>query len=224
MKVNTDGVLLGAAVGIRDSVSRVIDVGTGTGTIALLLAQRLNAAGNDFHIKGIDIDEASAEEAALNFERSPWAEKLQAEHIPLQKLNDGVDYDLIVSNPPYYPPDLQSPDARKNVARHSEVGEGGMSLSYGILLQFAADHLTQDGILALIFPASLEKHFLRDARSRGLHAARILRIRTTPNKAHSRLIVELSRHRAATIEEELTIQENGKYTSQYISLTSYYYL
>ena len=101
MKVNTDGVLLGAAATLPPGCRSVLDAGTGTGTIALILAQRL-ADAPDAGILGIDIDLASAEEAAQNFGRSPWAGRLEARHLSLSALdNESGQYDLIVSNPPY---------------------------------------------------------------------------------------------------------------------------
>jgi len=215
MKVNTDGVLLGAAVGL-EGISRVLDVGTGTGVIALMVAQRLESEGletekdgmvletekgedgfarekeenslgplNDFEILGIDIDEASAEEASKNFKNSPWASKMRAENVPLAGCT-GV-FDLIVSNPPYYEESLTNPDARKKVARHT--GE----LSYKTLIEFASSHLSERGRLVMILPADREKDLVRFAVSFGFYPKRILYVRTIARKAPSRIIVELSR-------------------------------
>ena len=128
MKVNTDGVLLGAAMGLDVSDRRLLDVGTGTGTIAL---------GAECVIDAIDIDQASAEEAAENFSASPWPDMLRASHISLDGFAAacGDGFDLIFSNPPYFDGSLKNPDARKSAARHS------LSLSYRELIAFAADRL-----------------------------------------------------------------------------------
>ena len=122
MKVNTDGVLLGAAVPLGALPGRILDVGTGTGCIALIVAQRLADTGAEgFEIVGIDIDEPSAREAAANFAASPWAANLSAVHCPLRDFGGRGCWDLIVSNPPYYASDLQAPEFRRNAARHAGV-------------------------------------------------------------------------------------------------------
>ena len=213
MKVNTDGVLLGAAMTIPEHAAAMLDIGTGTGTIALMAAQRHPVAT----IHAIDIDEASAREAAQNFKESPWSVRLTAFHSALADFHPKCRYDHIFSNPPYYDDSLLNPDAREGEARHS------VSLSYRHILAFAADHLQPDGTLSLILPADTEKTLLRQAGSYGLFPFRLLRVRTTPRKKPSRLIAEFGFRKAATEEELLTIQESGKYTREYISLTDDFY-
>jgi len=213
MKVNTDGVLLGAAMTIPEHAAAMLDIGTGTGTIALMAAQRHPVAT----IHAIDIDEASAREAAQNFKESPWSVRLTAFHSALADFHPQCRYDHIFSNPPYYDDSLLNPDAREGEARHS------VSLSYRHILAFAADHLQPDGTLSLILPADTEKTLLRQAGSYGLFPFRLLRVRTTPRKKPSRLIAEFGFRKAATEEELLTIQESGKYTREYISLTDDFY-
>ena len=213
MKVNTDGVLLGAAMTIPAHAALMLDIGTGTGTIALMAAQR----HPDASIHAIDIDEASALEAAQNFKESPWSVRLTAFHSALADFHPDCRYDHIFSNPPYYDDSLVNPDAREGEARHS------LSLSYRHILAFAAEHLQKEGTLSLILPADIEKTLLRQAGSYGLYPFRLLRIRTTPRKKPSRLIAEFSFKKAAPEEELLTIQESGKYTQEYISLTDDFY-
>ena len=220
MKVNTDGVILGAAVTLRDDDRRVLDVGTGTGTVALMIAQRLEGAPSS--ITGIDIDAPSAAEAASNFAASPWADKLRAIHVPLREYEADEQLDLVVSNPPYFDNSLQAPDERRNVARHTEVGD---SLSYRELAEFAGRRLSDTGRLALILPADQEKPLLRCLRSYGLHPFRVLYVRTTPRKAPARIVVEASRIRPDSMElDTLTIQEGGEYTAAYLALTHDFYL
>ena len=225
MKVNTDGVLLGAAMTIRPEDRCMLDIGTGTGTIALMAAQRVlgrEIPGQARRIDAIDIDEPSATEAAMNFANSPWAEYLHAHNMSLDAFaaSDDQKYDLIFSNPPYFEDSLTAPDERKSTARHTSDG-----LSYRDIFEFAKERLTDSGRVSLVLPANQEAALCRYARMCGLHLFRILRVRTVPRKAPSRMIAEFSRHRCETIKEEiLTIQNEGQYTQEYLSLTHEFYL
>ena len=226
MKVNTDGVLLGAAMTILSTDRTMLDVGTGTGTIALMAAQRLSSVilseVKNLRIDAIDIDEASASEAAANFTDSPWSAALKAYHLPLEEFADSTDsrYDLIFSNPPYFEDSLTAPDERKSTARHTSDG-----LSYRDIFEFAKDRLSENGRVSLVLPADQEAALTRYARMCGLHLFRILRIRTVPRKSPSRMIAEFSRIRCAEpVQELLTIQDEGKYTQEYLSLTGDFYL
>ena len=236
MKVNTDGVILGAAMSILPSDRSMLDIGTGTGTIALMAAQRLLDCArqsttsldsqfkdeNDFRIDAIDIDEPSATEAAANFEASPWAGSLKAHNLSLQDFaqKESGKYDLIFSNPPYFEDSLTAPDERKSTARHTSDG-----LSYRDIFEFAKDRLSEGGRVSLVLPADQEAALARYARMCGLHLFRIVRIRTVPRKAPSRIVAEFSRTRCPEPAEELlTIQDEGKYTQEYLSLTRDFYL
>ncbi len=262
MKVNTDGVLLGAAMTIKPSDRHLLDIGTGTGTIALMAAQRLFQAcvghsdkrsispcscdegpvarriersispilceaeptGNrTLCLHAIDIDEASATEAEANFRNSPWACHLHAFNMSLDEFarrEDGIEYDLIFSNPPYFEDSFNAPEERRNNARHTSTG-----LSYREILDFASEHLSDEGRVSLVLPAETEHALCRHARMDGLHLFRILRIRTVPRKAPSRIIAEFSRKRTDAPEDRiLTIQNEGKYTEEYLSLMRDFYL
>lgn len=240
MKVNTDGVLLGAAMTMLSADRRMLDIGTGTGTIALMAAQRALGipgqagddetkagddgmrAGGDFMIDAIDIDEPSASEAAANFGESPWAEHLRAHNLSLQDFADSEPdkYDLIFSNPPYFEDSCIAPDERKSTARHTSVG-----LSYRDIFEFASERLTDNGRVSLVLPADQEAALCRYARMCGLHLFRIMRIRTVERKAPIRIITEFSRQRCQTpADEMLTIMNEGKYTQEYLSLTKDFYL
>ena len=240
MKVNTDGVLLGAAMTILPSDRTMLDVGTGTGTIALMAAQRLSSAilnsssvilnsssvilneVKNPRIDAIDIDEASASEASANFINSPWNSIIKAHHLPLEEFAASAEtvYDLIFSNPPYFEDSLTAPDERKSTARHTSDG-----LSYRDIFEFAKDRLSENGRVSLVLPADQEAALTRYARMCGLHMFRILRVRTVPRKAPGRIIAEFSRQRVdSPVEELLTIQDEGKYTSQYLSLVHDYYM
>ena len=240
MKVNTDGVLLGAAMTIRPCDRRLLDIGTGTGTIALMAAQRAlgipgqagddkpvtgddePGTGGDVMIDAIDIDEPSATEAAENFKASPWSDHLHVHNLSLQEFAEtgSEKYDLIFSNPPYFEDSLTAPDERKSTARHTSDG-----LSYRDIFEFAAERLTGSGRVALVLPADQEAPLCRYARMCGLHLFRILRIRTVERKAPIRIIAEFSRERCKTPSDGiLTIMNKGKYTQEYLSLTHDFYL
>ena len=231
MKVNTDGVLLGAAMTINSSDRVLLDIGTGTGTIALMAAQRfLDFARNDnedarnLTVHAIDIDAISAEEAAMNFSNSPWSEHLQAHTASLDEyaasLEEGNTFDLIFSNPPYFDDSLGAPEQRRNTARHTSTG-----LSYREILDFAAVRLSDHGRVAMVLPSDVEPALLRHARMNGLHLFRILRVRTVERKQPSRIIAEFSHTRCDSPEDEiLTIQKEGRYSHEYLALTHGFYL
>lgn len=247
MKVNTDGVLLGVAMTLYPTDRRLLDIGTGTGTIALMAAQRLSwgipgqagndvmveddrndvmveGDGNDVMVDAIDIDEPSATEAGQNFLVSPWPDILRAHNKSLDAFAEGLSpdagFDLIFSNPPYFEDSLTAPDCRKSAARHTSDG-----LSYRDIFEFAENRLTDNGRVSIVLPADQEAALCRYARMCGLHLFRILRIRTVERKAPSRIIAEFSRQRVNCPEDEiLTIMKEGKYTQEYLSLTHDFYL
>lgn len=238
MKVNTDGVLLGAAVTIYSKDKTFLDIGTGTGLIALMLAQRRAFQNSDnFIVEAVEIDPVSAEEAKQNFEASPWAENLKIIPLGLCEHDLGLcehesaqckKYDLIVSNPPYFENSVLTDSARRTTARHTT------DLSYRELIEFATKHLAKNGRLSMILPAEQEKDVLRHGRMNGLHLQSILRIRTVERKPPTRIIIELSRQRISPPKQEtpqnlpkdslLTIQKEGQYSEEYLSLTKDFYL
>ena len=238
LKVGTDAVLLGAAMTLLPSDRTLLDVGTGTGVIALMAAQRLAVPDSDggsppitsprglfnatplrpVSIIAIDIDGPSAAEAAANFAASPWTGMLSARHCSLQDFAPDAPLDVIFSNPPFYDESLRNPDAREAAARHT------CSLSYRDLCAFAARHLAPDGRLSLILPAECEAALLRTAASFGLHPFRILRILTTAGKAPRRIVAGFSRGRAAFRDESLTLMSGASRTPEYSFLTAPFYL
>ena len=231
-KIGTDGVLLGACTSIADGRPlRILDIGTGTGIVALMLAQRCfgiegrGCTGSMLsEIIGIDISADAAAEASDNFAASPWAAAMEAKHLSLcdfaDKLNFGgqdipedLHFDLIVCNPPYFDESLQAPDPKRNAARHTE------SLSYREAITFAGDALKDDGHLSIILPKTEEKGLMRFAASFGLFPTRIVNIHTTASKPPKRVIGEFSRHKGSIVNESLTIQCDGDYSPQYKELT-----
>lgn len=225
MKVNTDGVLLGALMTVLPSDRRLLDIGTGTGTIALMAAQRLTeiSSGSDIAIHAIDIDEPSATEAAENFRNSPWGGSLRAHHTSLDEFTisvQGQEFDLIFSNPPYFDNALNAPEQRRNAARHTSTG-----LSYREILDFSSSCLMENGRVAMVLPADTEHDLTRHARMNGLHLSKITRIRTVPRKAPKLIVAEFVKTRIEAPQDTiLTIQNEGQYTQEYLSLMKEFYL
>jgi tRNA1Val (adenine37-N6)-methyltransferase len=227
MKVNTDGVLLGAAASVNQDDRIVLDVGTGTGVIALIIAQKLYDLSlsvnrewpDDVRITGIDVDGPACEESAENFGKSPWPDILNVKKIPLSDYIPEKEIDLIVSNPPYFEKSLKAPDERRSFARHSCEG-----ISYADLISFSKRYLSPSGRLALILPAVYETDLLRCGRMGGLFPSRIIRISTTAAKRPSRLIAEFSRSHFGMDVKTLLISEDGRYTEDYRKITEPFYL
>ena len=186
MKVGTDGTLLGAWAPVEQAQNgTILDVGTGSGLIALMLAQRCPEAT----ILGIDADEAAALQAAENFALSKWSDRLTAKHISLQQLAQDETYsasfDLIVSNPPYFVDSLKNPDATRRTARHTD------SLSFAELLDCSQRLLKPNGTLALILPAEAEQTLLTLASQRELSPYTITRVHTRTHKPAKRILLAL---------------------------------
>ena len=208
LKVGTDAVLLGAAMTLLPSDRRALDIGTGTGVIALMAAQR----APQLEIEAIDIDGPSAEEAGINFMNSPWPGRLSARHCAL------ADYDLIFSNPPYYDNSLRNPDERISTARHSS------RLTLAHIFDFASSWLTDGGRLSLILPSDARISSLRTAASFGFHPFRTIMVRTVETKPPKRVIFELSRHDIADSQEFITLMKDGGRSPEYSLLTQGFYL
>lgn len=285
MKVNTDGVLLGALMtlgpdqphgaypiqdddrtqnegmaqnngrmhsdagelsegSVRKNILKLLDIGTGTGTIALMAAQRLSEYGISFQIDAIDIDSGSAEEAGLNFAASPWKEHLRAFNTSLARFGTGeiageeareetVEeppkrtgeragqlYDHIFSNPPFFTETLHSPDKRKAATRHSD------SLPLEEITAYASSHLEPEGRLSLILPFEQIAAATRIAAESGLHLRRIVEIHSSDRKPPYRAELEFSPRKAedGVLKDRLTINSRGEYTHEYLSLVSPYLL
>ena len=214
MKVGTDGVLLGAWVAFRGDERRVLDIGTGTGVIALMAAQR-SAAG---YIAGVDVDEASAQRAAANFAASPWSGRLHACASPIQDFETDEPFDLIISNPPYFVDSLLSPDKRRTAARHTA------SLPFDELDAAVRRLLSSDGRAALILPTEQMDDF---ASLTSLRMIRRCDVRSVPDGAVKRVMAEFARSATdAMRREELVIEtcERGVFSDEYRRLTKDFYL
>ncbi|MBT8317348.1 MAG: methyltransferase [Lutibacter sp.] len=218
MKVGTDGVLLGAWVSLDLNPFSVLDIGTGTGLIALMLAQRSNAE----LIDGIELNDEAYEQSVDNFENSDWGDRLFCYHASLQEFTEEIDetYDLIVSNPPFYTSTYKELTKERAMARHVE------SLPYAALLKNVSKLLAKTGSCAFIIPFDEEAKFIELASKNSLFLNRLTRVKGTINSAIKRSLVQFSFSEKTTIEEsELIIEiERHTHTREYIKLVKDFYL
>lgn len=214
-KVGTDGVLLGAFAEVNGR-RKILDVGTGTGLIALMLAQRSEA-----EIVAIEPDSGSFTDAAENVLHSRWAGRIQVHNCRLQDFEPEVEkFDLIVTNPPYFIDSLKNPDPVRAITRHND------SLSHRDLLEGADRLLKEEGLLQLILPYPEGNVFIAEAQTHGFYCNHIVKIRPVPTAAIRRLILTLSRKTGKVREQFLTIETGRRhhYTDEYVSLTRDFYL
>ncbi len=240
MKVGTDGVLLGCWVPIsnlqspisnlQSPIFKCLDIGTGSGLIALMLAQRCPEA----EITAIDIDPDAVAQARENFAASPWADRLHVAQCALQDLSNqafsfeqrglfSFDYNLIVSNPPYFTASLKNPDAARCAARHNDT------LPFSSLIAQSARLLAPDGILALIVPTEAESELQSLAREQGLHCTHRCYVHPKPGRPAKRVMLAWQHAVASAIHGEstghLTLEDDhGARSDEYKQLTKDFYL
>lgn len=217
MKVGTDGVLLGAWTKINSAVFSVLDIGAGTGLIALMVAQKCNAEVID----AIELNNNAYEQTVENFERSNWGDRLFCYHASLQEFVDEIEdkYDLIISNPPFYTSTYKELSEERAMARHTE------SLTYDELLEGTSKLLSETGSCAYIIPFSEEENFIKIALQNKLFANRITHVKGTENSPLKRSLLQLSFQETTIETSELVIEiERHKYTSDYIKLVEDFYL
>lgn len=217
-KVGTDGVLLGAWATLENDPYSILDIGTGTGLIALMLAQRSDAP----HIDALEIDEDSFEEAVGNFENSPWNDRLFCFHASLDDFMDELEdeeYDLIVCNPPFYSENVASGNTARDNARQLQ------SLPFEDLIGASAVLLSDIGTLCTIIPFKEESRFLEIAASEELYPIKITRVKGTATSEIKRSLIALSQMPSDVKTDEL-ILENSRhdYTDAYREMTSEFYL
>lgn len=214
MKVGTDGVLLGAWVSI-EGAKRILDVGTGTGLIALQLAQRCPEA----RITAIEIDREAALQAKENVLRSPWPDRVSVECCDFTEFTSTKKFDLIVSNPPYFVDALRCPDAQRNLARHSD------GLNYEVLFGHSAPLLNKDGQISVIIPYEAEKLVADAAWKNGFSPIRHTDVYTKPGKPCRRKLLSFAMGMPKFGRDSLYIEdENGHYTPEYVALTKEFYI
>ena len=216
MKVGTDGALLGAWAQ-ADSLKHVLDIGTGTGLIALMLAQR----GAD-RIDAIDIDMDACLQARDNIARSPFADRIQVHHAALDSFEpaEGMAYDLIVSNPPYFADSLRCPDDKRRMARHTDT------LTLPDLLHVSRGWLAPQGRIALVLPFDQRDRLVNAAREEGLYPARETHVSSVAGAKPKRLLMELSADPAGDVPaSHLVIEmERGRYSAEFTRLMRDFYL
>jgi tRNA1Val (adenine37-N6)-methyltransferase len=212
MKAGTDAMLLGAWLALIGQEQRVLDVGTGSGIIALMLAQRSQA-----FIDAIDIHQPSVDQATQNFQDSPWRNRLKAQCIAFQKfsLQQIQTYDLIVSNPPFFHNSLLPDDERLKMAKHN------VNLSINDFISSSLKLLAPSGRLAVILPIAESFDFCAGAEANDLHLQQQLFVMPTSERTPFRRILLLAKKPAdEIITQHLTVRKSdGKYTEDYVSLT-----
>ena len=212
MKVGTDGVLLGAWA---QGGKRILDIGTGSGLIALMMAQRFPEA----HVTGIEIDESAATQAKENAASSIYGNRIDIQNISLQEFNTSGLFDSITCNPPFFEESLRCPDIKRDTARHTE------SLPYSTLLEHSHKLLTPDGTLNLILPASVLPRIEYECAFASMFIIRKVFIRTTGSKPPKRMLLSIS-NKPTYQEEPITVHlmDGGNRSEWYNRLTSEFYL
>ncbi|WP_158975412.1 tRNA1(Val) (adenine(37)-N6)-methyltransferase [Cellulophaga sp. L1A9] len=224
MKIGTDGVLLGAWASVNNSMHTILDIGTGTGVIALMLAQRSIADT----IEAIELDGDAFEQCTDNFEASDWGDRLFCFHAGFDEFVDEYTeeepeeaelYDLIVSNPPFYSEEVSSGNDARDQARQNS------SLPFDELVSGVSKLLSPTGVFATIIPYKEEENFIALASENNLYPNRITHVKGTENTEIKRSLLEFSHTESKCTPNELIIElERNVYTQEYIELTKDFYL
>lgn len=215
MKIGTDAVLLGAWACVNGA-KRILDVGTGSGVIALMIAQRTTS---DVVIEAIDIDRESVEEASANARSSPWSEKINIHRSSLQEFQSLTKFDLIISNPPFFQNSLLPPAPSRQQARHDEM------LSFEDLIFHSTRLLQKAGQLSLILPFAEGRQFKTLAAERGLFLVRETAVFTKASKPQERWLLEFSLSTGKkTTDKIILFEQRGTKTDAYRELTHPFYL
>jgi tRNA1Val (adenine37-N6)-methyltransferase len=217
MKVGTDGVLLGAWASIKKNPFSILDIGSGTGIVALMLAQRSFAE----LIDAIEIDDNAYEQCVDNFEQSHWGDRLFCYHASLKEFTDEIDdkYDLIVSNPPFYSENYGTNNNSRDMARFQDA------MPFEHLIESVSKLLSATGHFCVIIPYKEENHFIELAKRLNLYPNKILHVRGNLTSKIKRSLIELSFYKSEIQIEELVIEiGRHQYTEDYINLTKEFYL
>ncbi len=217
MKVGTDGVLLGAWASLDFKPNSILDIGAGTGLIALMMAQRSDAETID----AIELNDAAYEQTVENFENSEWGDRLFCYHSSLQEFVDEIEdkYDFMISNPPFYTSTYKELAKDRAMARHSE------SLTYNELLKSASKLLSKNGNCAFIIPFAEEENFIKIAEENKLYPNKITRVKGAINRAFKRSLLQFSFTKTEITPNELILElSRHNYTEEYKILVQDFYL
>jgi tRNA1Val (adenine37-N6)-methyltransferase len=218
MKVGTDSVLLGAWCPIENHPFSVLDIGAGTGILSLMIAQRSNAE----QIDALEIDEEAYEQCVENFENSPWGDRLFCYHAGLDEFVEEPEeqYDLIISNPPFYSEDYKTENSQRDLARFQDA------MPFKELVEAVDLLLSENGIFAVIIPYKEEENFINLCATIELYPVKVTRVKGTPNTEIKRSLLAFKRYELPVLEaDELVIEMNRHdYTDAYIDLTKDFYL
>jgi tRNA1Val (adenine37-N6)-methyltransferase len=216
MKVGTDGTLLGAWALASDSPCRILDIGTGTGLIALMMAQRYPQA----KVTAIDIDDGAVRQAKENVSASPFVDRINVIKADVLTFEEEEKYDSIVCNPPFFEDSLTCPDPQRTEARHT------VSLGYRQLMEAAFRLVKDDGCFSLIIPSDCRERLESEAHLRGFFLSRVCSIQTTPKKAPKRYMIELSKQPVNEVDTTNGILESSPQVRSdwYRELTKEFYI
>jgi tRNA1Val (adenine37-N6)-methyltransferase len=220
MKIGTDGVLLGAWCSLKDNTNKILDIGSGTGVISLMLAQRFN----NTTIDSVEIEKNASEQSVENFERSVWADRLFCFHSTFQDFanelkEDGQTYDLIISNPPFYTDNVKNNNRARNKARSTSF------LSFVELISGVSKILSNQGEFTTIIPFKEEAKFIEISKQNNLFLNKICRVKGNNNSDIKRSLLTFSFYKKKLDENNLIIETSRHlYTDEYINLTKNFYI
>ncbi len=218
MKVCTDSCLFGAWVADyieqkKNSSKKILDIGTGTGLLALMLAQKTTA-----EIDAVEIDRAASLQASNNFVASPWKNRLKIYNTPIQLYKTTNGYDFIISNPPFFEKNLKTDNQLKNLALHSEALT---LLDLIVQIQF---HLNPNGQFAILLPYNRSAYFITEAQKLGFDIQALINVKQTQQHPFFRSMMLFGNTAVSTSSKEIIIKENNEYTIDFRRLLSHYYL
>lgn len=215
MKVSTDACIQGAWTPINTTVHRVLDIGTGTGLLSLMLAQR----ASQIQIDALELDPDATRQAQHNVTQSAFAQQIKVHHIDATQFESEAKYDLIICNPPFFNNSLKGPDQQRNLARHTDC------LTQQQLIRVVLKHLASNGYAAILLPITEALQWEELAQLQGLHSFKRLMIRPFAHTAANRVVLLCTTQKEPLIEESLIIYDEPKqYSQAFIDLMRPYYL